>query len=133
MKRIAIAVLVACLAASPALADKDKSKGKDEPRGQTVSGCNHQANDLGLKGDDRHRFVERCVKRGGDHWGSAESSKNCRERADRLGLKGDAREDFIRRCREYRDDDPVATPYGKDGKKDEAPFNPRDKDSISKK
>lgn len=128
MRSLPIIVMAACLAASPALSDKPQSKGRDEPRGQTVSGCNHQANDLGLKGDKRKRFVERCMQRGGDAWGSGEWGRNCRERAERMGLKGDAREEFIRRCREYRDDEAVPTPYGKDGKKNEPAFNPRDPD-----
>jgi hypothetical protein len=92
--------------ASPAFADKDEAKGGgDEPRGQTVSGCSHQANDLGIKGQDRQRFVERCIARGGDKWGPAESLRDCRDKAERLGLKGEAKDDLIRRCREYRDDE----------------------------
>jgi hypothetical protein len=151
MKTLAILALLACLVAMPAMAEPPPGKGKDkgrpaveqpnyvpsqpgkgDPSGQVTSGCNHQANDIGLKGQERKSFVERCQARGGDAWGSAESGRNCRERADRTGLKGDAREDFIRRCREYRDDDAVATPYGKDGKKDEPAFNPRDKGANQK-
>jgi hypothetical protein len=128
MRSLLIVAMAACLVASPALADKPQSKGKDEPRGQTVSGCNHQANDLELKGDARKRFVERCMRRGGDAWGSGEWGRNCRERAERMGLKGDARDDFIRRCREYRDDEAAPRPYGKDEKKNEPAFNPRDPD-----
>jgi len=123
MKSLTILMLAASLACTAALADppagKGKGKdgptveqpiylpsqpGKDGPPGQVTSGCNHQANDLGLKGQDRKAFVERCQRRGGDKWTTADFGNHCRKRAEDLGLRGDDKDRFIRKCREYRDD-----------------------------
>ena len=149
MKRLMILVVAASLACTAALADppagkgKDKDKGaptieqpvyrptdgsKDRPPGQVTSGCNHQANDLGIKGQQRKEFVERCQRRGGDKWSSADYGRHCRERAEQRGLRGDEKDRFIRRCRDYRDDDAAPKLYGKEGKKGEPAFNPRDPD-----
>ena len=126
MKSLMIVVLAAGLACTAALADPPPGKGKDkgndrpvaeqsnynpdrsgkgEPSGQVTSGCNHQANDLGLKGQDRNEFVERCQRRGGDKWSSSDFGRQCRERAEQLGLHGDDKDRFVRQCREYRDGD----------------------------
>jgi len=124
MKRLLTCVLMACLATTMAVADPPPGKGKDKDRpvveqplhesshggkdgapGQVTSGCNHQANDLGLKGQDRKEFVERCQRRGGDRWSSGDFGRHCRERAEDLGLRGDDKDRFIRKCREYRDDE----------------------------
>ena len=125
MTRLMALLLMACLAAGAALADPPpgKGKGQDKDRdvaeqpaypsrsgtgdspGQVTSGCNHQANDLGLKGKDRSAFVERCQRRGGDKWSPDEFGRHCRERAEQLGLRGDDKDRFVRQCREYRDGD----------------------------
>lgn len=101
-----IALLAACLAAPVAGAGGSSKGGKPEgePRGQTVSGCNHQANDLGVKGKERQDFVERCIARGGNHWRVEDARRRCVERAERQGMRGEARAEFISRCRAYRDD-----------------------------
>ena len=107
MRIMTVALLAACLAAAPAAGAKGNQKhgnGQGEPRGQTVSGCNHQANDVGVKGKDRKNFVERCIARGGDKWRADDMKRSCGERAARLGMQGEAREEFIHRCRGYRDD-----------------------------
>ena len=133
MNRYVIVLLAACLAATSALADndKDKDKGqgqaqaqaqgqgqgknqgqgqdvdkgkKGEPPGQQVSGCNHQANELDIKGQERKTFVDRCIARGGDQYDATASTQRCRERAERMGLKGAARDDFLHSCRQYRDE-----------------------------
>ena len=107
MRIMTIALLTACLSVVHFAAASDSQKGgnpEGEARGQTVSGCNHQANDLGVKGKERQDFVERCIARGGDKWRARDMSRNCRERAERQGMKGGAREEFISRCRGYRDD-----------------------------
>lgn len=126
MKKLTILVLAACLACTAALADPPPGKGKDkdsdgpvagqpiyqpeksgkgDSSGQVTSGCNHQANDLGLKGKERKEFVERCQRRGGDKWSSADFGRHCRERAEQRGLRGDDKDRFVRECREYRDGD----------------------------
>lgn len=107
MRIMTIALLTACLAAAPAAGaegNQKHSNGQSEPRGQTVSGCNHQANDVGVKGKERKNFVERCIARGGDKWRAEDMKRSCSERAERQGMKGEAREEFIHRCRGYRDD-----------------------------
>ena len=107
MRIMTIALWAACLAAAPAAGaegSQDHSNWQNEPRGQTVSGCNHQANDVGVKGKDRKNFVERCIARGGDKWRAEDMKRSCDERAERQGMKGEAREEFIHRCRGYRDD-----------------------------
>ena len=126
MKPLMLLLLAACLIGSPALADPPAGKGKDKDKGgpsveqpihlpsqqgkegapgQVTSGCNQQANEIGLKGQDRKDFVERCQRRGGDKWSYADFGRHCRERAEQLGLRGDDKDRFIRRCREYRDGD----------------------------
>jgi len=77
---------------------------KGEPPGQQVSGCNHQANDLDIKGQERKAFVDRCIARGGDQYDAPRSTQRCRERAENMGLKGAARDDFLRSCRQYQDE-----------------------------
>ena len=107
MRIMTIALLAACLAVVPVAHARDGQKAANsegEPRGQTVSGCNHQANDVGVKGKERQDFVERCIARGGDKWRAGDMNRNCRERAERQGMKGEAREEFVSRCRSYRDD-----------------------------
>ena len=123
MRTLTILALLACLGATGAMADPPSGKGKDKdkpgveqpiyapsqpgkgnPPGQITSGCNHQANDIGLKGQQRKEFVERCQRRGGDKWNFEESGHHCRARAEELGLRGDDKDRYIRRCREYRDD-----------------------------
>jgi hypothetical protein len=132
MKHLSMALLAASLVAAPALADRGWFGAGDEPPGQVVSGCNHQANDLKLKGKERKRFVERCKERGGDRWSSADNDRNCRERAARLDLGDAAREDFMRHCREYRDDGPPDARRKQENESSAAkrgpdePFNPRD-------
>ncbi len=107
MRIMTIALLTGCLAVAPFAHASDSQRGgkpEGEPRGQAVSGCNHQANDLRVKGKERQIFVERCIARGGDKWRAGDVNRNCRERAERQGMKGEAREEFISRCRGYRDD-----------------------------
>lgn len=114
MRIIMIALLATCLAAPVAEAwgsSKDR-KSAGEPRGQTVSGCNHQANDLGVKGKERKGFVERCIARGGNDWRAEDARRSCVERAERQGMRGEAREEFISRCRGYRDDARGDTIFG---------------------
>ncbi len=123
MRIMTIALLTACLAVVPFAEASDNQKGgksQGEPRGQTVSGCNHQANDVGVKGKERKDFVERCIARGGDKWRAEDLNRNCRERAERQGMKGEAREEFIHRCRGYRDD-----------ARDEAGFGGRLRECVS--
>ena len=73
MKIMMIALLATGLAAAPAVhAKSDQADGarQDDPRGQAVSGCNHQANELGVRGKERKDFVDRCIAQGGnDFWG----------------------------------------------------------------
>ena len=107
MKIMTLTLLAACLAAAPVAGASDRQQGgtaQGEPRGRAVSGCNHQANEAGVKGKERQDFVERCMARGGDQLRARDVNRSCRERAGRQGLKGAAREEFISRCRGYRDD-----------------------------
>lgn len=110
MKTLACLLMTATLLGGAAQAAKPEGKGQggkpenaSAPHGQTVSGCNHQANDLALKGKDRKAFVDRCIAGGGDARSPDESGRHCRRKADDLILKGDVRRDFLDLCRSYRD------------------------------
>lgn len=110
MKALACLLMTATLLAGAAQAAKPEGKGQGgkpasagEPRGQTVSGCNHQANGLDLKGQDRKSFVDRCIAAGSDARSPEESGRHCRRKADDMLLKGDVRRDFLDLCRSYRD------------------------------
>lgn len=110
MRTLACLLMTLALFAGSAQAAKPEGKGQGgkpageaAPRGQTVSGCNHQANDLDLKGQERKAFVDRCIAGGGESRNSEESGRHCRRKADDLMLKGDVRRDFLELCRSYRD------------------------------
>lgn len=110
MKTLACLLISAALVTGAAQAAKPEGKGQGgkpdqaaAPHGQAVSGCNHQANDLKLKGQERKAFVDRCIAGGGESRNSEESGRHCRRKADDLLLKGDARRDFLDLCRSYRD------------------------------
>lgn len=123
MKIMMIALLAAGLAAAPAVhAKSDQADGarQDDPRGQAVSGCNHQANELGVRGKERKDFVDRCVAQGGNDRRAADMRRSCAERATRQGMRGEAREEFMSRCRGYRTDE-----------RDEAGFSKRLRECTS--
>jgi hypothetical protein len=112
MKTLACLLMTAALLVGAAEAAKPEGKGQGgkpasagAPHGQTVSGCNHQANELDLKGQERKAFVDRCIAAGGDARSPEESGRHCRRKADDLSLKGDLRRDFLDLCRSYRDGD----------------------------
>ena len=67
--------------------------------GQTVSECNHRANERNLKGQDRKDFVDWCVARN-QSYSDAQGNRysECNARANERRLEGDARRDFLEWC-----------------------------------
>jgi hypothetical protein len=66
MRSLAASAILAILVASPVLADSDKHRrqGREYSYGALVSQCNHRANGIGLRGHERHDFVDWCTDRG---------------------------------------------------------------------
>ncbi len=93
MKRILVAVGLALLTASNALAlTAQQQKMKD---------CNARATEKGLKGDERQQFMSSCLSAEGDDKAlnpQQERMKACNAQANVKGLKGGERKTFMSQC-----------------------------------
>jgi hypothetical protein len=75
-----------------------------------MKGCNQEAKEMGIKGDERKAFMKKCLskeyqlKSGKTVESSAASTadqnrlKACKSEASQKGLKGDARKSFMTDC-----------------------------------
>jgi hypothetical protein len=73
VSKLASLAILACLVATPAVADSDKDKHRRYDTrytyGSIVSHCNHRANYMRLRGHDRREFVAWCADRGRNYVG----------------------------------------------------------------
>lgn len=71
-----------------------------------MKGCNQEAKEMGVKGDERKAFMKKCLSKnyqlksagGTSSAGEADKAKACKSEASGKGLKGDARKSFMADC-----------------------------------
>lgn len=92
--------LILAIAGSPVLATGQQSK---------MKGCNQEAREMGVKGDERKAFMKKCLSKnyqlksdktagGTSAAGDGDKAKACKSEAGQKGLKGDARKSFMADC-----------------------------------
>jgi hypothetical protein len=120
MRIPALAIMIAAVAANPALAGNDGPEPearstrtafntRPDDRGQLIVDCSHRASDHGLIGIDRQDYVEWCTSRGfrydpahlDDYW---DDDRRCYGRANDRVMTGERRAEFLSNCL-TRDDD----------------------------
>ncbi|MDH4174561.1 MAG: PsiF family protein [Betaproteobacteria bacterium] len=100
MKRLAALLCLAFAVSSPAQA-QDKPSPKQAAQQERMKGCNKQAADKKLAGDERKKFMSTCLK--GETPSAAQSAqqekmKACNKQAGDKQLKGDERKKFMSAC-----------------------------------
>lgn len=95
MKTVVIGAILACLVATPALAE-NAQQGK-------MKECNVEAKAKNLSGDDRKAFMKQCLSTAKEEAKSAltaqqEKMKRCNAEAKTKALKGDERKAFMKDC-----------------------------------
>lgn len=71
----------------------------ETPQQQRMKECNTQANDKGLKGDERKAFMKQCLSAKKDaRAAQQEKMKTCNAEANKQALKGDERKAFMKEC-----------------------------------
>lgn len=74
-----------------------------------MKGCNQEAKEMGVKGDERKAFMKKCLSKnyqlksdksasGNSSAGEGDKAKACQSEASGKGLKGDARKSFMVEC-----------------------------------
>jgi psiF repeat len=110
MKRL-FAVLVCMMLAVPLALAQDKGKAKAPTEAQKMqqermTACNKQAGEKKLKGDERKKFMNTCLKGGGAQ-AKAPSAKqkaqqdrmgDCNKQANLKNMKGEDRKKFMSSC-----------------------------------
>ena len=108
MKRLFAVLVCMMLAATLALAqDKGKAKAPTEAQKkqqERMTACNKQAGEKKLKGDERKKFMNTCLKGGQDKAPSAKQKAqqdrmgDCNKQANLKNMKGEDRKKFMSSC-----------------------------------
>jgi hypothetical protein len=108
MKGLLAVLWCTLLMAAPIALAQDKGKGKAPTEAQKkqqerMSACNKQAGEKKLKGDERKKFMNSCLK-GQDAGASAKQKaqqdrmKDCNKQANLKNMKGEDRKRFMSSC-----------------------------------
>jgi mannitol-specific phosphotransferase system IIBC component len=112
MKGLLAVLWCTLLIAAPVAMAQDKSKAKAPTEAQKkqqerMSACNKEANEKKLKGDERKKFVNGCLKGSGSSQAKAPSAKqkaqqdkmgDCNKQANLKNMKGEERKNFMSSC-----------------------------------
>jgi Ni/Co efflux regulator RcnB len=106
MKRLLVMLSCMLLVAAPLAMAQDKKAPSDAQKKQQerMKACNKQAGDK--KGDERKKFMNSCLKGGGDSAPSASAKQkaqqdkmsDCNKQASLKNMKGEERKNFISSC-----------------------------------